>query len=244
MKNIIYFILIVSINSFSQKFNGKVTYRIKSNSDSYINSVKNDLALSEHIKEGIIKDFSSNKPVNFILYVNKNEAIYKAEINKETRLKLNGPVMNVTSIMAGDNYVYYTNLSTGQRQFQNFDFPNILVNFDTISWKLTEETKKVGDYMCHKAIAYFVSDQFSGFKILDPVVAWYAPDIPLKFGIGGFSGLSGLIMEMNVNYEMGSISYLVTNIDIQSKDEIVIDKPTGDKVFTEEEYVKYIKDLR
>jgi len=244
VKNFIFFLLIISLNSYSQEYNGKVIYKIKSNSENYLNNIKNDTSLSQHIKKGIIKDFSLNKPVNFILYIDKNESIYKAEIDTQTRLKLGDNAMNVTSIMAGDSYVYYTNLLTGQLLFQSSYFPDLLINSDTINWEFTGEVKKIGKYMCHEAIAYSVSDQFSGLKVIRPVVAWYAPDIPLKFGIGGFSGLSGLIIEMLVHYETGTLSYSAIDIAIKSNDEIVIEKPTGKKMFTQQEYINYVKKIR
>lgn len=54
-------------------------------------------------------------------------------------------------------------------------------------WKLSNETKKIGNFLCQKAVSNFRGRDY---------VAWFAKDIPVHAGPWKFYGLPGLILEV------------------------------------------------
>jgi GLPGLI family protein len=62
---------------------------------------------------------------------------------------------------------------------------------------LTNETKLIDNYLCYKATnIYKVTNDIKTF--LHPVIAWYCPQIPYRYGPNGYSNLPGLILELQV----------------------------------------------
>lgn len=75
-----------------------------------------------------------------------------------------------------------------------------------ISWKFDNETKKIGSYICNKAITKFRGRDYT---------AWYAKQIPVPYGPWKLQGLPGLILEAyNTNQE---IFYTYKSIEYPSK---------------------------
>jgi GLPGLI family protein len=78
-------------------------------------------------------------------------------------------------------------------------------------WEMHNESKKIGDYTCYKATATLVRVNPAGtFKF--PIIAWYCPKIPLPYGPLGYSGLPGLILELqerNLVYGAEKINFTV-----------------------------------
>jgi GLPGLI family protein len=66
-----------------------------------------------------------------------------------------------------------------------------------------------------------------------PLVAWYCPSIPLNFGPKGYSGLPGLILELQERNTL----FGVQNINIAEKN-VIIKKPSDGKIVTQEEFDK------
>lgn len=65
----------------------------------------------------------------------------------------------------------------------------------TDGWKLYKESKSIGKYLCYKATTTYVVNNSKG-RFEFPVVAWYTPEINLPFGPKNYSGLPGLILEL------------------------------------------------
>ncbi|MCB0439457.1 MAG: GLPGLI family protein, partial [Mangrovimonas sp.] len=104
-------------------------------------------------------------------------------------------------------------------------------------WKLTKESKLIGNYYCLKAtISYVVSNSQGDFT--KQVVAWYCPEIPYNFGPKNYSGLPGLILELTDD----KIIYTVKNIDFKSGEVEINQLPKG-KYITQEELNKMAKKL-
>ena len=99
---------------------------------------------------------------------------------------------------------------------------------------MENETKQIGAYLCYKATSEQVVVNSKGtFK--HPIVAWYCPNIPFNFGPKGYSGLPGLILELQIR----NITWGVTKIEL-SKENKIIEKPKKGKLITEEEFKKII----
>lgn len=81
----------------------------------------------------------------------------------------------------------------------------VMDTLKTFDWHLIDETKKIGDNRCQKAIYSKIvesSSFFSGMEEMEKVkdtinvVAWFAPQIPVSHGPADFWGLPGLILEL------------------------------------------------
>jgi GLPGLI family protein len=110
-------------------------------------------------------------------------------------------------------------------------------------WKLTGETKKIGNYNCQKAVNSRIVDakKFStGMKEMevtkDTIVttAWFTMDIPVSNGPEKYYGLPGLILEV----QRGNKTIICTKIELNPSEKIKIEKPKKGKVVTPEEYVE------
>lgn len=70
------------------------------------------------------------------------------------------------------------------------------------------------------------------------VTAWFTPQIPVSNGPGEFTGLPGLILELNVY----RTTLLCSKIVMNPKEAEKIEAPTKGKKVTREEYVKIVKE--
>lgn len=110
-----------------------------------------------------------------------------------------------------------------------------------INWKITTESKKVGTFLCFKAIALFRGRNYE---------AWFTPDLPIPTGPWKLHGLPGLILEAQDT--KAEFKYIFQSIEIPLKNETEFPKiPTSGNVIQlsqynafliqkEEEYVRKI----
>jgi GLPGLI family protein len=92
----------------------------------------------------------------------------------------------------------------------------------TQNWKITSETKQIGDYLCYKATNIYHVD--NGLKVFNhPVTAWFCPKLPFPYGPNGYGNLPGLILELQVNNVVYGIK------GIQFHDELALDLPDFSK---------------
>ena len=85
----------------------------------------------------------------------------------------------------------------------------VISSAEKTKWTLTNESKKIDDYLCFKATStYTVVNTVNTFTF--PIIAWYCPQIPINIGPKGYAGLPGLIVELQERsfvYGLKSISY-------------------------------------
>jgi len=223
--------LVISIKlSFAQSFTGKVTYEATIIGNGDPNYDDYNVVMPIGFKDLEIKSGIDAVPINFNLVFNDKESLYKIEYDMAEIQSL-GLFMNQTNLVGRQSYVYYTNLETNEKVFQNYWTKHVLVKMDTVNWKLTQENKKIGDYIAYKATAIIDSEQTHGKNFLSPVVAWYTPEIAIPFGVQNFIGLPGLTLE------------LITEVVLNSEEEIQIKKPSAKQTISERDYVSLIKDL-
>ena len=107
-----------------------------------------------------------------------------------------------------------------------------------LDWKLTKETKTIEGILCYKATADEVLvNKYGEFKY--PLIAWYAPSIPVNIGPLGISGLPGLILE----YSRRNVVFGAIKISINPKTKPIINKPKFENLKSEEEVQKLIDDF-
>ncbi|ALM06805.1 hypothetical protein SB49_02545 [Sediminicola sp. YIK13] len=216
---------------------GKITYKATLEDHGFVE----DSELTGFPK-AIIPNKPSSSPIIFHLFFKDNSALYQAEYDLETKRKL-GFKYNKTGVVAEHNRIYYNNLETKENYYQSFWTKDVLVNVENHKWNITKETKKIGDYICYKATTTVQADQIITNNYLKPVIAWFAPEIPISFGIQSFDGLPGLTMELITDQEKGKITYTVSNIELNPREEIKIVKPVGVNFMSETEYMEYINKL-
>ena len=231
---ILIILLFFTLTQIAQNFNGIITYKAslnlkKENLDKNIKSNKKMKKYNSHIKNDLKKIIEKSKDVKAVLKFSKFEALFRLE-NKLKNDSNNG--INLTKNFAGDTKVYYTNLGFNSYNLEQdckalgecFRFKN-----DKINWKLTQETKIIKGYQCFKAI--ILNSEYNKKSY-----AWYTTSIPINFGPKKYYGLPGLILELND----GVVTFKATKIEISTKNNIKINKPSKGKEITKEEYNKLI----
>jgi GLPGLI family protein len=61
-------------------------------------------------------------------------------------------------------------------------------------WKITNESIKINDITCYKAEIIEYISLPNNSKKEKKIIAWFAPELPSKFGPGGFGNLPGTIL--------------------------------------------------
>lgn len=133
---------------------------------------------------------------------------------------------------AGGNEFYYTSLATQKSSREDCSVLEkcfVIENVKPI-WELTQETKKIGNYVCHKAI------MTNSKSKKGPTIAWYTNDIPSSFGPKNYYGLPGLILEL----KNPQVIFVAKKIQLNLKNAEAIKAPEG-KLVTEKQYKALLK---
>lgn len=235
-KNGIVLILIFSINYvFAQNKNGTIKYKkeiiefLSEKEDFKINKEKNP----KYYNTVLMIEQNTKKLLNeiqFSLRFNNSESLFEAdgymeiEENRFYRVAI-GPE---------GSSIYYTNEKENVNLRQVDTYGELfIIAYPKTEWQLTNETKKIDNYMCYKATTTKLVNGRKGL-IKIPVEVWYAPEINIPYGPLGYNGLPGLIMELT----LGNFKYNVAKIELNPKNEIKIDKPTKGKEVTKDEFEK------
>ncbi|AMC10928.1 hypothetical protein Lupro_06565 [Lutibacter profundi] len=221
-------IYITSSNVYSQSIFGEVHYskelvnKSKSKTNENINSYlsNKDYELKNIFKElNYTLRFKGLESVFFVENLN-----FEVEENRYYRLAL----------LLGGGGSWYIDLKQNVRlrEVEAFGQEFIIKNtIENLNWKMHNETKKIGNYLCYKATTIFVVENSKGI-FNHPVDAWYTSQIPIGFGPIGYGGLPGLIVELSVQ----NIKYSMTKLMLNPKNKIKIKKPNKGKLVTEEEF--------
>lgn len=224
---ILFFLVLTNIKA--QELSGRVTYNVSLNLT--IEQV------DKRNKERNVKTSQStrdriNSARDILAYLEFND--FHSIQKLESKLKNDANRMrNITKSGAGNERIYYTNNS--------FLHKNSIVECVILGecylveqpksiWKITQESKIIGGYLCYKA-----EYQNPLYKYKRPI-AWFAPKIPASYGPKIFTGLPGLILELEDN----TVTFTAIKIEINPKEKIIIVKPEG-KIISEENYNVLLK---
>ena len=234
MKKSIIFIsfLFVVAGMYSQnKLQGRVYYKASSIPID-LNFDSSKKKLSKETRKMVSDIFKSATDVIGVLEFSNDETLYKLD----AEMKNDGAsLINITKIRAGNEHHYYGN-ATSKEYFYQSDVTGemLLIEMLPKKWKLTQETKKIGGYICYKAI-----DIESENKKQKPI-AWFAPEIPVNSGPKEYIGLPGLILEVQ---EYGFL-FTATKIELNPTKKVLIKKPTKGKKTTYKEYKEMTMSFR
>lgn len=231
----------------AQSFQGKATYEWKANSEEFRKNV-----IQPDIPPEMAKFIEAKMKLMFhktyVLEFNKTESLYK----EEQLLDLHGDGFVPNNSDDGNEITYFKNIKTKNVVLQKELYGKYFTIKDSlpvINWKLESDTKKIGDYLCHKATAVVPikitreeeeEERSTNFfeKKEKPaeknVTAWYAPEIPVSQGPENYWGLPGLILEIND----GNAVTLCTKIVLNVKEKLEIKPMAKEKRFHRKNMMK------
>lgn len=250
MKKLLTILCLVFISSaiYAQKFQGKATYKTHRKMDMKIAGPEFSNMSDEkkaQMNAMMMKQFQKT----FTLTFDTSQSIYKED--KSLKPPVAVPSNGMQIMVMGDgggNDILYKNIK--KNKFINkteimgkrFLIKDKLPTYD---WKLSGETKNIGIYTCYKATYTRQEDQMSmsvedgevkeSSKKVDVVTtAWYTPKIAVSNGPGDYSGLPGLILEI----KEGDQTIVCSEIIMNPKEKIAIEKPKKGKVVSQAQYSK------
>lgn len=173
-------------------------------------------------------------------YVTLKDSLEERENkNKERRFDVDGKGVSVYSGMSlcldGEQVVYHINKNTMWSSSLEDDLVYVKETAPKINWKLVNETKKIGKFLCKKAVANFRGRDYT---------AWYTKEIPVPYGPWKLHGLPGLILEAYdtdkfVYWYFKSVEYPTNN---EEKVEYM-ELPKNKKFITYQEYKAHQRDV-
>ena len=179
-------------NSFSQFNNVKVLYSLKAD-------LKQDSTVVVNERTQRMIDLMRNEinsmDMKLLIKNNKSSFTLKEEMEIDDRREYLRKRTIAIFNLKGE-YFYDIKEKTVVKEFE-FDGLNyhITSNFSDLKWKLIDQTKKIGKYLCYKAVTTTYYKSRKG-EIQLEVVAWFTPEIPIPLGPKNYVGLPGLILEL------------------------------------------------
>lgn len=232
------YILIFCFFSFltlnAQYKSGEILYTLK----------RNDIGTSEikvtdiRLKELRDKIHEATTKLEFILNFNSNHSTFK--LVKSLSLDFDDYFTRMGILATRGDRLFYCSLNDSiileQTSFSNRDFI-IKSEIKDLEWKLTKETKKIGDYQCYKGVATIHKKNHLNEDVEYNYIAWYSPEIPFNLGPYQIVGLPGLVLEFTDNTK----TFTASKIKLYKKD-TVIEPPSIGEVVTHEEFEKITKE--
>ena len=184
------FTLLLTVFSYGQITSGKITFERRTN-------LKKKYGDNQRMKSFITEENKIRKETfNLHFYEERSSFIVVEDPNAEK------------------GYMNYT--TQRNKTYQNLEKDEMVVVIDLFgnnayvkdkmpnrSWKITESKRKIGGYMCRKAI-WEKNDSTR-------IYAWFSVDIVPSIGPEGFGGLPGAILGLAT--EDGGIIYFAKKVD-------------------------------
>ena len=184
----------------------------------------------------------------FILEFDKTSSVYK----EEEKLKTPNPKANRTGVVvmnlggSGKGSTYYKNLKEKRFANQTEIMGKVFLVKDALpvyDWKMTTETKNIGQYTCYKATyteevenkkISFINGETKETvtKATKVTTAWYTLQVPISNGPKNYQGLPGLILELND----GKNLIVCTEIVLNPSETIKIKEPEKGKVVNQKKF--------
>lgn len=256
----IYYLAIFSVAAIlnlakAQDFHGQAVYESKTLMKDKVKITSSDMTpeMVKQMEERMAKAFERT----FVLNFNRTESTF----TQEEKLEVGTPQSGGTTFKINIDGVKYSNLKEKMTYDFVDSFGKEFLVYDSLKnweWKLESETKKIGNYMCNKAVAVVKPSEkamekykeqqakkekgetmiFSMNEPKDQVfTVWYTPEIPVSHGPANYWGLPGLVLEANDGHTI----YLCSKITLNPKDKKEIKRPTKGKKVTREEHEKIME---
>ena len=176
------------------------------------------------------------RTVNFELHFTATESSYRASKVQEEQAgpgSGRGGGMRMRMAGTGDRNVYKNleeNKLVDSREFMTKPFL-IKGSLDTYTWKISDGQKEILGYMCLKAVYQDTADTYT---------AWFTPQMAISNGPADFSGLPGMILQVDVND--GDRTITATEVIAQETDASLLKEPKKGKEVTSEEYREIVRE--
>ena len=244
--------LFITGSVFAQDFSGRATYKTHRKSSFELDSTT--MAANPGIQEQMEAQMRKMFQKTFTLDFTKSESMYKEEqeLDAPKGPSANGGVMVMVMGGDGSSDILYKNIlekrMANKRELMGKVFL-IKDNLVTYDWKLTGETKNIGNYSCYKAV-YEVEEEEIQINMIDgdvkeekvikkrSIVAWYTLEVPISNGPSNYGGLPGLILEVND----GDLTIVCSEIVLNPKEVKEIKEPTKGKIVTRKKFEAIAKE--
>ena len=232
MKSIFFHFLFILSFSLNGQISGEVYYAFTPNKISKEKKEKH-----KELYYVIDKLNASAADFNFILKFNENESIFKLIDASESGLNQMA-ISYAENIISKGKYYFNKKENILLRESHGYDEYTLIKSYPLdIEWKITKDTKRIGEYLCVKATR--IETKTNNKKEREFVVeAWFCPDIPVTFGPKEFVGLPGLVLEV----KDPMFTFSAIHIDL-GRDNMNIPTLYSKHVITEEENAKYYRGL-
>lgn len=151
-----------------------------------------------------------------------------AEEDESGSIEMESDNVHIKMVSGRNESEYFHDLETGEF-IEKRDFMGRVFRISgaeaELQWKLTGEQSEFLGYACQKATSTSDSSE---------VVAWFTPEIPVSAGPGGYFGLPGLVLVVDI--DGGQQTYTATNLSLDPVDPEAIVAPTKGKKVTREEF--------
>mgnify|MGYP006074160895 FL=1 len=231
----------------AQNFTGKAIYKTSIKSSFSFGDDKNS-TMSDDMKKQLQARLQKMNQKTFILNFDQKTSSYR----EETTLDVPKPQVGGGNIVmmsfggSGNGSVYFKNIKekrfTNQTEIMGKRFL-VKDKLPEYKWKLSSETKNIGNYTCYKATfteeveninMTFENGEAKEEKKKENSIttAWYTVDLPVSNGPGDYQGLPGLILEIND----GKKTIVCTEITLNSSNKIDVVEPEKGKIVSQEKY--------
>ncbi|QXP63718.1 GLPGLI family protein [Polaribacter sp. HaHaR_3_91] len=190
-----------SQNSFRAYYNVEVIDSTKFKVPEKYLGTKHEVLLIKRKKE-TLKTISLSKKIDFILDFDNMKSIFYLP----KQLDIKKGYISIIKRIGRFKGTYFTN-QEGVLWEKNSFGQDFLVTLPANKWNITNLSKKCGKYLCYKATLINEIETSRGLKKRH-ITAWFSSEIPFSFGPKEFSGLPGLIMQLqegNMQYQLKEI---------------------------------------
>jgi GLPGLI family protein len=162
----------------------------------------------------------SDNPIKMFttLFISNNVSIYKVKYSTREKWEEGPSKTNDREVLTDKNaFEPYFKIDHNKKELYFFELMvsnnKFLIkdNYNELKWKISSETKKIGEYNCIKATTNFRGRDW---------IVWFAPDVPLSFGPWKLHGLPGLILEAHD----ASNEYSMIAVKLQKKENEIFKK--------------------
>lgn len=140
----------------------------------------------------------------FQLLIDNDQSIFK-QSKQLVRDDINPMMYELAAGFCSGNQIWHTKANDSIKRIAllNTDPSMVLTLDEKLQWKITNESKQIGNFTVLKATT---TRRLGSY--LEEIEAWFAPNLPYSFGPLGYNGLPGLILEMyrdNVIFKLKEI---------------------------------------
>jgi GLPGLI family protein len=193
MKALIYLFFLITTLSYSQTLKGVITVNPK-------HGIGDDTELNKKSKTPFVFSYTFQDNKSLQELISKEETTIDTTYITDERIK-NQKFASTQVNIRPYRVIFYKNYNQNIYRFEssrkNENFRNedtsIKDSIPSYNWKIENETQTIAGYNCKKATTT------KYVRRLQQITAWYCEDIPINDGPDTFSGLPGLILQIEID---------------------------------------------